>query len=179
MTKYCSSCGSEIRDEGRYCGSCGKEFSNEPTKKEVAASGGNLAEIPVVTNENRDKPYFARLFSGRVNRKNYLVGLLLFYISTFVFSYVMGVFLSGSMTTEQLEEISWVPVLLTFPFGLSFAVRRAHDIGKTGAYLLLNLIPVVGFIIALNILLKAGDRETNQFGEPPGSSVDLGRLLGF
>lgn len=53
---------------------------------------------------------------------------------------------------------------------LGVAVRRLHDIGKSGWWILVCLIPFVNFIFAIVMLIwtiKDGSKEPNQFGESP------------
>jgi uncharacterized membrane protein YhaH (DUF805 family) len=57
-----------------------------------------------------------------------------------------------------------VGTLMTIAAG----VRRLHDTGKSGAFLLLGLVPFVGGIILLVLLLAKGEAGLNQYG--PGYS---------
>ena len=50
---------------------------------------------------------------------------------------------------------------------LSVSIRRLHDIGKSGWFLLLDLIPVVGWIILLIWYCKDSDPGDNRFGPNP------------
>jgi uncharacterized membrane protein YhaH (DUF805 family) len=52
---------------------------------------------------------------------------------------------------------------------LSIAVRRLHDVGKSGSYLFLALIPLVGlYIIAL--YCTESEEDENDYGEKPVNS---------
>ena len=51
--------------------------------------------------------------------------------------------------------------------GLAVSVRRLHDIGRSGWYYLIGLIPIVGGIILLVWFCKEGDRFSNDWGEDP------------
>ena len=46
---------------------------------------------------------------------------------------------------------------------LSLMVRRLHDIGKSGTYILMGLIPVVGYIFIL-VYMLTGSAPDNQYG---------------
>lgn len=65
-------------------------------------------------------------------------------------------------TTDML-----VNLLLVWPM-VAVGIKRWHDRGKSGWWVLVSLIPVFGWVWMLieNGLLR-GDRETNRFGEPP------------
>jgi uncharacterized membrane protein YhaH (DUF805 family) len=51
--------------------------------------------------------------------------------------------------------------------GLAVTVRRLHDIGKSGLYYFVRLIPIVGSIWLLVLLLTDSDYGTNQWGPNP------------
>ena len=51
--------------------------------------------------------------------------------------------------------------------GLAVSVRRLHDIGKSGWYYLIGLIPIVGPLILLVWFCTEGERNSNGWGEDP------------
>jgi uncharacterized membrane protein YhaH (DUF805 family) len=53
---------------------------------------------------------------------------------------------------------------------IGVAIRRLHDTNKTGWLLLLQLIPIVGFIILFVFMVTAGDTGANPYGEGPEPS---------
>ena len=57
--------------------------------------------------------------------------------------------------------------LATFLPGLALTVRRLHDTGKSGWFVLLNLIPLVGSIIVLVWLCQDSTRSANKYGPSP------------
>ncbi len=52
---------------------------------------------------------------------------------------------------------------------LAAAVRRLHDTGKSGWFILVGLIPIVGFILLIVWYVQAGDPATNEHGAPPAT----------
>ncbi|MBK5239505.1 MAG: DUF805 domain-containing protein [Actinomycetales bacterium] len=48
---------------------------------------------------------------------------------------------------------------------LAVGVRRLHDIGRSGWYLLFALIPLVGIIILIVWWARAGDPVGNTYGD--------------
>ena len=65
--------------------------------------------------------------------------------------------------------IGIIGLLLLLP-SLAVAVRRLHDTGKSGWWLLAMIIPIVNFVIAIILLiyyLKDSDRNPNKFGPSP------------
>lgn len=57
--------------------------------------------------------------------------------------------------------------LVLFIPGLAVAVRRLHDVGKSGWFLLIGLIPLIGFIWLLVLFLTEGKPGENKWGPNP------------
>ena len=53
-------------------------------------------------------------------------------------------------------------------------IRRLHDIDKSGWWILISLVPLVGGIWLLVLLCLQGSRAANRFGPGPDSGVSLG-----
>ena len=51
--------------------------------------------------------------------------------------------------------------------GISLSVRRIHDIGRSGYYLFLGLIPLAGFFILLYYFCLDSEERQNEFGPSP------------
>jgi uncharacterized membrane protein YhaH (DUF805 family) len=54
---------------------------------------------------------------------------------------------------------------------LSVAIRRLHDTDHTGWWVLIGLIPIIGFIVLLIFYLRQSDPGENQYGPPPVEGV--------
>ncbi len=63
-----------------------------------------------------------------------------------------------------------VALALLLP-NLSVAIRRLHDTGHTGWWVLIGLIPIIGFIVLLIFYLRQSDPGENQYGPPPTDGV--------
>ncbi len=50
---------------------------------------------------------------------------------------------------------------------LAVMSRRWHDLGRTGKWLLLNLVPVVGTVVTLFFMLGDGEECSNEYGRNP------------
>lgn len=50
---------------------------------------------------------------------------------------------------------------------LAIAVRRLHDIGKSGWFLLVAFIPFIGGLILLYFFFQDSEREPNAWGPSP------------
>jgi len=100
---------------------------------------------------------------GRVGRQQYWLMVLL----TLPFI-LIAMYLNGGIEHEPTETPG---VFVLFPIlwpGLVVAIKRWHDRNKSGYWVLINLIPIVGGIWALveNGLMK-GTAGDNRFGPDP------------
>jgi uncharacterized membrane protein YhaH (DUF805 family) len=53
----------------------------------------------------------------------------------------------------------------------SVAIRRLHDTDHSGWWLLIGLIPLIGFIVLLVFYLREGDAGENKYGPPPATAA--------
>lgn len=107
-------------------------------------------------------------FTGRARRKEFwmfvlwqFIILLPLYILTFA---VFGDPLDPSMFFMVLYTL--VSLALFLP-GLAVSVRRLHDTGRSGWWLLISFIPFLGFIVLLVWFCMEGDNGPNEYGEDP------------
>lgn len=59
-----------------------------------------------------------------------------------------------------------VPLACIIPM-IAVSVRRLHDIGKSGWYYLLSLVPIVGTIVLIIWFCQEGKIGSNEYGEDP------------
>ena len=88
-------------------------------------------------------------FEGRATRSEYWW----FVLFTWLVSLATG------MVNETLSGLFSLAVLLP---SLAVGARRLHDIDKSGWFLLLWLIPIIGWLVLLYWLVQEG-REPNRF----------------
>lgn len=113
------------------------------------------------------------VFSGRATRAEYWI----FYLGTVILTNppaIIGVilFVLGEETGNEIFLgigslfILFANIILfslTIP-NIAVSVRRLHDVGKSGSYLFLGLIPFAGPIILLITLCEDSQRGENQYG---------------
>ena len=63
--------------------------------------------------------------------------------------------------------------LATFIPYLAVTVRRLHDTDRSGWWLLLAFIPIIGGIILLVFMIQDSQPETNRFGPNPKATGGL------
>jgi uncharacterized membrane protein YhaH (DUF805 family) len=54
---------------------------------------------------------------------------------------------------------------------LSVAIRRLHDTDHSGWWVLIGLIPIIGWIVLLIFYLRESDPGENKYGPPPVAGV--------
>ena len=57
--------------------------------------------------------------------------------------------------------------LITLIPGLAVTIRRLHDTGMSGWYILITLIPYIGILILLIFMLQEGTSGPNKYGPDP------------
>ena len=137
-------------------------------------------------------------FSGRARRREFW-GFVLFsfifrYLVQFLSSFILFPFIMSDVFEERLFDaymngdiidmygeifrnpgfitsyglLTLVSLFFLIP-SLAVSVRRLHDIGKSGWFLLITLIPVVGSIIFIIYAAQEGVRRPNKYGEDPNA----------
>lgn len=99
-------------------------------------------------------------FSGRARRQEYWMYTLFNIIVSIVVAIVSSAVLGNSV-------LSYIYVLAVLLPSLAVAVRRLHDTGKSGGWIFISLVPLVGFIILLVFLASEGERQNNAHGADP------------
>ncbi len=113
---------------------------------------------------------------GRIRRLPYfLYGLLIGVIS------VLPQIALSVMTGQQdvadpellgapgvvLSILAFIFALIALYGGIILGIKRLHDLDKSGWFLLIFLIPIVGLLLALYLLFFPGTPGPNRFGPPP------------
>lgn len=106
------------------------------------------------------------VFSGRARRKEYWMFILfnfIFAILAMIIDNVIGTAIKG-IGYGLIYIIYILAVLLPC---LAVSVRRLHDVGKSGWFLFISLIPFIGFIWLLVLMCTGGTPGENKYGANP------------
>jgi|HubBroStandDraft_6_1064221.scaffolds.fasta_scaffold89936_4 uncharacterized membrane protein YhaH (DUF805 family) len=111
-------------------------------------------------------------FDGRVSRAPYwLVLLAVLFIDLVAFGAAGGFELfDGDTMAVECNDAFWalLVVLPSLWIGLVVTVRRLHDRNKSGRWVLVNLVPVVGWLWTLiECGILRGTTGPNRFGQDP------------
>ena len=107
---------------------------------------------------------------GRVSRKEFWLFYIPYWLVCKVFIYFFAHLIVDIIPAElnALRIAIFIAVFLPLSIiAWNMQIKRLHDIGKTGNWFLLGLIPAIGGIVLAAILLRKGDPITNAYGEPP------------
>lgn len=142
-----------------------------------------VAEIKVSSEHESGGLFTLR---GRLGVLKYAAQSLVLYTAFFaammfvLFSMNGAVFLEGDVESLNFLSVGIVGVMAAVFIYLlvCMAVKRLHDINRSGWYLLLALVPLFGTIYSLYIMLKTGAAEENRFGAVV-STKSWEKVLGF
>lgn len=99
-------------------------------------------------------------FNGRARRKAYWMFVLFNIIAAVILGIIDNVIGTGGI----LGGLYSLAVLLP---GIALGVRRLHDIGKSGWWLLIALVPLIGFIVLIIFAVTDSQPGENQYGPNP------------
>ncbi len=111
-------------------------------------------------------------FGGRASRSEFWYFTLFYFLADIVAA-VIDAFVLGpmlGMTPEQVSQGGYLQMILVlglFIPSIALAVRRLHDIGKSGWWYLLVFIPFIGWVVLIYFYVLDSQPGTNQYGENP------------
>lgn len=110
------------------------------------------------------------VFSGRARRSEYWFFVLFNFIVSVVLGFIDG--LTGMFNPEVGVGVLGVlySLFILVP-GIAVAVRRMHDTGRSGWWVLINLVPFVGWIIFLVFAVQDSKEGSNEYGESPKAQM--------
>ncbi|PGL72686.1 DUF805 domain-containing protein [Bacillus sp. AFS055030] len=100
------------------------------------------------------------VFSGRARRTEYWM--------FFLFNAIITIILAILQSIAGIDELlTGIYGLLTLLPSLAVGARRLHDSGRSGWWLLIGIIPLIGTIILLVFFCLDSDEGDNRFGANP------------
>ncbi|MDX1640343.1 MAG: DUF805 domain-containing protein [Balneolaceae bacterium] len=100
-------------------------------------------------------------FEGRARRKELWTFVLVNFVISIVLSFLDAVIGMGIGFIGTLFGLAMI-----LP-SISVGVRRLHDIGKEGLWILIGLIPFIGWIILLYFYIQDSEPGANAYGPNP------------
>ncbi|WP_153912585.1 DUF805 domain-containing protein [Shewanella sp. TC10] len=112
-------------------------------------------------------------FKDRARRKEYWFFVLFNVIAGIILGIVDN--MTGTLNQETgYGLLSGIYSLLVFLPALGVSVRRLHDTDRSGWWILIAFIPIIGALILLYFFVSDSQEETNRFGpNPKGNEVEI------
>jgi uncharacterized membrane protein YhaH (DUF805 family) len=104
-------------------------------------------------------------FDGRINRAKWWLGVVIIWV-------IQGI-ISGIVGFDNTTIVSLIGLVFLWPT-LALGIKRFHDRDKSGWWVLVALIPIIGFFwILIELGMLEGTKGPNQFGpDPLGGEAD-------
>ena len=179
MAKFCPNCGGATVPNAAFCNVCGASLSGDGSANPYDA-GAPLNETAYYGDGATVGPSFWGAFahgvkhyadfSGRANRTEWWG-----YIVVYMLVLFLGAIVAAGVAAAAELELALYGALFLFLAPLvipTWAVqfRRMHDVGASGLWLLLTLLPFVGGFCSLGLCVVmgfiGGTPGENRFGPP-------------
>ena len=109
-------------------------------------------------------------FTGRASRSEYWWFLLFVIILDMITTFAdMSIF--GTPAYER-GPLYWIGTLALIVPNLSLGVRRLHDTGRSGWWLLILIIPCIGLIVLIVWCVEEGNAHVNAYGDVPTNTIE-------
>ncbi|MGR3363884.1 MAG: DUF805 domain-containing protein [Maritimibacter harenae] len=104
-------------------------------------------------------------FNGRARRSEFWWFILFVVIVSAILSLIDTALFEGVL--QDIGPLSAIFSLITIIPSIAVTARRLHDIGRSGWWQLLFLIPLIGFIVIVYWAAQKGTDGPNEYGPDP------------
>ncbi|MGF1515342.1 MAG: DUF805 domain-containing protein [Elainellaceae cyanobacterium] len=105
------------------------------------------------------------VFSGRARRKEYWMFALFNILIAIAVGILQGIL--SAMTGGDQAILSTIYSLAVLVPSIAVGVRRLHDTGRTGWWLLIGFIPLIGALVLLFFFVQDSQPGANEYGPNP------------
>lgn len=144
---FCRGCGKEIHESALSCPGCGAQ---QIVQRQVSVASNDETNF-IMHYVNAWKTAF--VFNGRVRRRAYWLFVLVHAIVMILCAILDQAFRSGETIATLYNIAAFLP-------GLSLGVKRMHDVGKNGWWV---IVPFINIYYAV----KDSDQSVNEYGPSP------------
>jgi uncharacterized membrane protein YhaH (DUF805 family) len=102
-------------------------------------------------------------FKSRASRSEYWY-FALFLLIAGLASFLIDFAILGPV---EIGPVNVIFTLATMIPSLAVSVRRLHDIGRSGWFILLALIPLIGILVLIYWWCQPSEPQPNAYGPPP------------
>jgi len=105
-------------------------------------------------------------FNGRARRKEYWM-FVLFNIIFIAVATILDNVLGLAFYPLPCGPLYLIYMISVLAPSLAVVVRRLHDVGKSGWFILISIIPIIGWIWMLYLMISDGEEGANEYGDNP------------
>ncbi len=108
-------------------------------------------------------------FDGRISRAKFWAGYVVLWITAAISVGIISTLLGDDTSTTMAFSVMYlVAIAILFLAGLAIQVKRWHDRGKSGWWVLIALVPIIGALWAIiETGFLQGTRGANEYGPDP------------
>lgn len=112
-------------------------------------------------------------FNGRTSKKEFWNFVLIYTVIYLILEFLSGVSAFDGKGFFLLNIMSGLFFLFTLLPGLSISVRRLHDTNRSGWWMWLCLLPLIGPIVLMVFFALSGTEGENKYGPDPRLPVNV------
>lgn len=171
----CEACGIVIEKYLARQAQLAEQPQQAPTTSNASPYAPPQAEVAETLPEFGELKVFS--VNGRIGRVRYLGWLM---AMTLCFIPVLGAWLGLAAFSSTLAVVLiGIITLASLVISVFIGAQRLHDIGWSGWFLLLHLVPLIGSLFALLLLIIPGTQGANRFGPPPPPNSTAVKILAW
>ncbi len=111
-------------------------------------------------------------FDGRATRSEYWYFILFYFIFSIIAATLDSLVINPMLGASSTEAGQGGILQMIFALGLlipsiALGIRRFHDIGKSGWWMLIGFIPVLGLLALIYFYVQDSQSGSNLYGENP------------
>jgi len=111
-------------------------------------------------------------FDGRATRSEYWYFILFYFIFSIIAATLDSLVINPMLGASSTEAGQGGILQMLFALGLlipsiALGIRRFHDIGKSGWWMLIGFIPILGLLALIYFYVQDSQSGSNLYGENP------------
>jgi len=111
-------------------------------------------------------------FDGRATRSEYWYFILFYFIFSIIAAILDSLVINPMLGASSTEAGQGGILQMIFALGLlipslALGIRRFHDIGKSGWWILIGFIPILGLLALIYFYVQDSQAGSNLYGENP------------